>query len=160
MPLQLFLQSPLLRISADRNRTRLQNTGLTDNPPAEIEEINLSDAEYDSSGGYVLAAQSDKLKLYCNPDTGAVMVEDTRNGYVWKSIADESVYDQSGVNAFYRNQMNSLFMLQYMSREAAEKSITQDAVTTFAFSNGKNNKITFYRVQDGLACCFTLMRQN
>lgn len=63
--------------------------------------------------GYKPAAESENLLLFLNEETGTIIVEDRRNGYLWKSSVDDTIYDLDNSPALWVRYMTSLFIMSY-----------------------------------------------
>src|SRR5690606_7370596 len=55
---------------------------------------------------YKLAASSDVLGMYIRERDGAIAIQDYRNGYIWKSVVDEDMYNLQSLNEQWQNYLN------------------------------------------------------
>ena len=69
--------------------------------------------DYSQEGTYVSVAKTDKLELFYNEAKGAIQVKNLKTGYVWKSIADNEVYDLSSVSGQWNTYLQSPIVITY-----------------------------------------------
>ena len=89
-------------------------------------------------------AESQNLVLYYSGDpTPGIIVEDKRNDYIWTSFVSEQYYDSSKLNDIWKNNVQSLFFLDYIKVDSnhsvpVETSSVQQktAVKTKLIENG------------------------
>lgn len=82
-----------------------------------------------AEGQYVSVARTDRLELFYNDAKGAVQVKDLANGYLWKSICDDEVYDLGSVNKQWKRYLQSPLIISYNDLEKRDSGATRaDAV--------------------------------
>lgn len=75
--------------------------------------LNISYAAPGRPNGYEEIARGDSVSLLYNFETHAIAVEDRRNGYIWRSVVDDEVYDMKGTSAVLNTYMSSMFVVNY-----------------------------------------------
>lgn len=80
---------------------------------AEDYEAPEGNADLTQEGKYVSIASSDKLELYYNEVKGAIQIKNLESGYLWKSIADNEVYDLEDMNAQWASYLQSPITISY-----------------------------------------------
>ncbi|NMO94619.1 DUF5696 domain-containing protein [Paenibacillus lemnae] len=83
------------------------------------------------AGGFQLAAETETLRLKFHEATGHFMVEDKRNGHIFRSYPDPEEWEQAGVGGAWASHLVSPLMYQHidMSNPNAnpkESSFTRD----------------------------------
>ena len=91
---------------------RARNNAITFTDEYEEPEGNV---DFEDEGKYVSVAKTDKLELFYNEAKGAIQVKNLENGYLWKGICDNDVYDMSGgsVNKMWRSYLQSPITITY-----------------------------------------------
>lgn len=64
-------------------------------------------------GSYQSVARSEKMELFFNEAKGSIKLKDLENGYEWKSVVDDEVYDTSKLNKQWDAYLKSVFTLNY-----------------------------------------------
>ncbi len=96
--------------------------------------------------GFRQAAESDTLRLYVNPENGALVVLDKRNGFAFKSFADESsYYDYENSNESYQAAMQSFLSLVYTDLAKTEAALQETDTST------EDKTITVTEIPGGVA---------
>ncbi|HBM81129.1 MAG TPA: hypothetical protein DD426_09900 [Clostridiaceae bacterium] len=93
---------------------------------------------------YTKIAGNANLSLYFNPKSYTLEIEDMRNGYVWKSVVDDKVYDMKNINRTWQNRMNSLFIVNYVSFNEKNLAIKK------AYSAGNQAAISYNNIDNGI----------
>lgn len=68
---------------------------------------------FNDPGKYVSIARTDKLELFYNEAKGAIQVKNLENGYLWKGICDNEVYDLDSINAQWSAYLQSPLTISY-----------------------------------------------
>lgn len=66
-------------------------------------------------GGYIKKAETENLELYYNESIYSFIVKDKRNGCLWCSSVDESYYNMENTNNLWKQNMSSMFYINYTS---------------------------------------------
>lgn len=93
---------------------------------------------------YKLAASSDVLGMYIRERDGAIAIQDYRNGYIWKSVVDEDMYNLQSLNEQWQNYLNSVIVLNYIDIE------NRDAPPNVIYSSAEGTIVTLEYINDGV----------
>ena len=84
--------------------------------------VRISSAEYvapektadlTAAGTYVSVAKNDNVELFYDAANGSIQLKNLRNGYLWKSVVDNDVYDMEKLNARWSSYMKSAITISY-----------------------------------------------
>ncbi|NMA94993.1 MAG: hypothetical protein GX974_03045, partial [Clostridiales bacterium] len=78
-----------------------------------ISHVNISYASRAGLEGYEEIESGENISLLFNRDKAAIAIEDKRNGYIWRSIVDEDIYDMKSCSEVLRTLMSSMFVINY-----------------------------------------------
>ncbi len=99
--------------------------------PAEVD--SFPDASRRSAAApveYTLAAENELLGLYINQATSAVLVEDKRNGVIWRS-SPEGLQENSAVTNLWKRQIEIPFLLSYVDQERNQIKLAKPERSSF-----------------------------
>lgn len=114
----------------------------------ETEQSNTQIAKQ-VSDTYEQIAESGHLVLYGNLKTGAIAVEDTRTGYVWKSVVDRKDYDLDKEKPLWQNYMSSMVSLTYTSLVS-----TREQVLSKVYSFSDASLVRAEKTKNGLSLSY------
>lgn len=100
----IFIVWGVISINAARNNA------ITYKIDYEAPEANV---DSEDPGTYVSIARTDTLELFFNEAKGAVQVKNLSNGYLWKSICDNEVYDLESLNKQWAYYLQSPITISY-----------------------------------------------
>lgn len=66
-----------------------------------------------AEGSYAAVAGTERLELWFNEAKGTVQVRDLENGYLWKSVVDDTVYDTEKLNKQWEAYLKSVLTVSY-----------------------------------------------
>lgn len=102
-------------------------------------EGGISYARENTPEGYELIDQTSILSFYFNKETHVLALEDRRNGYIWSSALDESLYDHKKMNKLWQSTVKSIFVLKYTQVDST-KCVVQTVTSEGAPSSFKCEK--------------------
>lgn len=82
--------------------------------------------DFENAGKYVSIAKTDSLELFYNEAKGAIQVKNLANGYLWKGICDNEVYDMSSLGKQWVAELQSPIIISYndlKKRDSGVKTI-------------------------------------
>jgi hypothetical protein len=115
-------------------------------PPANV---NLED-----EGSYEDIAESGVLTLRYNKAKGSIQVVDNTNGYIWKSIADDELYDTSSLNAQWASYLKSVLTVSY------NNVAKRDAPPAKVFSGAGCDYLEAEYIENGVAVVYGFTTQG
>ncbi len=108
----------------------------------------IAAAAWEKPSGYEKLAQSETLTLYGNMETGIIAVRDNRNGYLWKSVVDNDVFNMEKVNKLWTSYMTSMLVISHADLSS------DDGTTRKAYSSTDVENIEVKRIANGLSASF------
>jgi hypothetical protein len=113
------------------------------NPPLEVPAALpdfpvMTDRGKDIPEDYLLAAENGNLRLYFQPKSSAVLVEDKRNGKLWRS-SPADLATNKGTTNLWKRQIETPVVMQYVDAERVQPKIAKP----------ERAEITISPVQDG-----------
>ena len=103
---------------------------------------------FDDPGKYVSIAKTDKLELFYNEAKGAIQVKNLENGYLWKGICDNEVYDLDNINAQWSAYLQSPLTISYNDLKRRDSGVQ----TLYA---GRDcNLLEYELIDDGVAVSY------
>lgn len=72
-----------------------------------------ANVNFDLESHYKSVAKSEKLELFFDEGKGTIKVVDLANGYEWKAVVDDEVYDTSKINKQWNSYLHSMFTISY-----------------------------------------------
>lgn len=93
-------------ISVDKAR----DNAITYSDDYEAPEGNV---DFSNAGRYVSIAKTDSLELFYNEAKGAIQVKNLKNGYLWKGICDDEVYNLDDLNTQWAAELQSPIIISY-----------------------------------------------
>lgn len=81
--------------------------------------------DYSQAGTYVSVAKTDRLELLYNETRGAIQIKNLESGYIWKSIADDEVYDLSSVSGQWNAYLQSPITITYNDLSKRDSSVVK-----------------------------------
>jgi len=94
---------------------------------------------------YEIAAQSQNLTLYCNMETGAIMVRDMGNEYLWQSVVDDSLYDMQDLNNQFKKEVTSMIAINHV------KMVRNLLKWDSSYSSDSENRVRVDRIANGVS---------
>lgn len=87
--------------------------------------------------------ETEALKLTVDHKNGSILLEDKRNGHVWRSVADEKELGNTEIPGDYKNHVRSPFIIEYLD--------TRTKATTFSRVSfgGTNAQVKLYKTGSG-----------
>ena len=76
-----------------------------------------SNVDPNAVGSYVSVAKNDEVELFYNEANGSIQLKNLKNGYIWKGVADQDVYDLESLNARWSSYMKSSISITYNNLE-------------------------------------------
>lgn len=73
--------------------------------------------DFEAVGSYVSVAKNDEVELFYNEARGTIQLKNLKNGYVWKGVVDQDVYDLESLNARWSSYMKSSISITYNNLE-------------------------------------------
>jgi hypothetical protein len=133
------------------------------NPPLEIPADLADFPSIDSRGEeipeeYTLAAENESLRLYYNPKSSAVLVEDKRNGRLWRSSPADLTTNKDTTN-LWKRQIESSMVMQYVDSERVQPKIAKperSEVTISPVQNGYKVNYNYPDVSIAFTAYFTI----
>ncbi len=104
--------------------------------------------DFEAAGEYVSVAKNDIVELFYNEAKGAIQVKNLKNGYVWKGIVDDEVYDLESVNARWTAYLTSSISISYSNLEK------RDTVYSPMYSARDANILNTEYIADGVAVTY------
>ena len=89
-------------------------------------EAPEGNVDFTDAGRYVSIAKTDSLELFYNEAKGAIQVKNLKNGYLWKSICDNEVYNLDDLGAQWQAELQSPIIISYndlKKRDSGVKTI-------------------------------------
>ncbi len=107
-----------------------------------------SNVDFADPGEYVSIAKTDKLELLFNEAKGGVQVVNLENGYVWKGICDNEVYDLENLNAQWAGYLQSPITISYYDLQRRDSGVS----TLYA---GRDAKVMSHEmIENGVAVSY------
>ena len=129
--------------------TSVQN--LRSNAGRRVVEYTPREAnvDFDNSGEYSIVAETDELALYFNGSRGSIWVQDKASDYIWKGIADESVYPgMDRLNRLWESYLQSMVALTYNNTNV------RDGTPATLYSNTDCDYITYEYIPNGVSVTY------
>lgn len=122
----LILTICLVYLSSFANYEKKVIANEAENENKTLEVKNLQEEQADDGNEkevvdeYKSIAKSENLELLVNEKIGAVAVKDLRNGYIWRSVVNEDLYDTNSLNLQWKMYLKSVIALNYINIAARE----------------------------------------
>lgn len=68
-------------------------------------------------GSYVSVGKNDEVELFYNEAKGTIQLKNLKNGYTWKGVVDQDIYDLESLNARWSSYMKSAISISYNNLE-------------------------------------------
>lgn len=104
-----------------------------------------ANADLMQDGKYVSIAKTDSLELFYNDVKGAIQVKNLKNGYVWKSIVDNDVFDVDSLNVLWKGTVQSAIGITYNDLKKRDTAPRQ------AYSGSECQWMTSEYITNGVA---------
>lgn len=98
--------------------------------------------------GYKSIAKNSKIELLYNAKDNNLAIKDLKNGYVWKSIVDESFYDLENLNKQWKDYLQSPIVINYINLDK------RDTPPSKAYSNVDAQIVESSFIKDGIALTY------
>ena len=125
------------------------------NPPIELPAVldswpSLDGRHPDISQDYDLIAESEHLRLYLKQATSALIVEDKRNGKLWRSSPADAGEVQ--VSRAWRQRIESPILLSYTDADRGRAKVSKPEEAELAFTPVEGGaRVTYRFSKDGFA---------
>jgi len=147
-----------------------KNEANTVNEVQTVNEVHTSNKEYEVNGeytkndvnenpaniavkkipdDYVKVAETQELELFFSSQSLGIILKDKRNGYLWKSNISEDDYSLTGVSDLWKNNMNSLFYLNYTTDFKRVSSTN---------SRSHQDDVKAERIRDGIKLTYNMKK--
>lgn len=110
----LLLALVLILIAAGNLDIRFRGQTSPDKGTTEFGGDNQPEAVLPKDDEFQLAAETDVLRLKLHPASGHFLVEDKRNGHVWRSFPDPDHWENEPIGGMWRRHLASPIMFQYV----------------------------------------------
>lgn len=100
------------------------------------------------SSKYKSIAQTEALKLLYDAEDSNILIEDLENGYIWKSVVDETLYDLESLNDQWRAYLTSPIVVNYINLDK------RDTAPSKAYSSIDAEVIQVKEIKDGIALTY------
>lgn len=102
---------------------KAKENAITYSDDYEAPEGNVN---FDDAGRYVSIAKTDSLELFYNEAKGTIQVKNLENGYLWKGVCDNEVYDLDSLGKQWLAEVQSSIIISYndlKKRDSGVKTI-------------------------------------
>ncbi len=115
---------------------------------AEAYEEPEGNVDFEAAGSYESVAKNDVVELFYNEAKGAIQIKDLRNGYLWKGIVDDEIYDMESVNKRWTAYLTSSISVSYSNLEK------RDTVYSPMYSARDANILETEYLEDGVSVTY------
>ena len=95
------------------------------------------------SPDYKSYAKTKYLELFVDESKGTIAVKDLRNGYIWKSVVDQDMYDLNSLNDQWKMYLQSIMAINYIDLSKRDTSPSR------TFSSSDTTKINVSKINNG-----------
>ncbi len=103
-----------------------------------------ANVDLEAAGSYRSVAKTDQLELLYNEAKGTIQVRNLESKYLWRSVADDSMYDMSSVNEQWTAYLTSPITVAYKNlekRDAAARTLYAAKDCTWRETEYKTNGV-------------------
>ncbi len=135
----------------------------TINPPVQMPAMlanfpQIAGRSPDVEAGYDAVAENDVLRLYVRRETAAIIVEDKRSGWLWRS-SPADLADNTGTTANWRKQIELPVQITYVGEERSQAKNIRPENGAFEYlpvENGLHTRFDFAKDNIGFDMIFRL----